>query len=26
VTMDIDTTPFTLMEQMRFVDSIGIRV
>ncbi len=26
VTIDIDTTPFSLLEQMRFVDAIGIRV
>jgi arylsulfatase A-like enzyme len=26
VTIDIDTTPFTTLEQMRFIDAIGIRV
>jgi arylsulfatase len=26
VTIDIDTTPFTMLEQMRFIDAIGIRV
>jgi len=26
VTIDVDTTPFTTLEQMRFIDAIGIRV
>jgi arylsulfatase len=26
VTIDIDTTPFSTLEQMRFVDALGIRV
>jgi hypothetical protein len=26
VTIDIDTTPMTTIEQLRFIDKIGIRV